>query len=157
MIGYLRDIPIPGYLMPTIADVPTVEALRKLDLAGSPMIQWGWLYKYYVIAGTTWGTRTGGSGEILEPFFSHRSLFIAAYVEGLESGRAPIFLDTATDGSGVYGNRALYGHEQVPEVAEAVRRNYFLCAELSGSRLYLHRDRYPMQEEIRALCPDLSH
>jgi hypothetical protein len=155
-IGYLQDVPLPVLLRRATVRSPTVDALRALDLPGSPMIQWGWVYPYYVHAGLTWGTRTGGSHEILEPFFSHKSLFVADFVESLESGRSPVFLDTATEGSPIYPNRARYGHEQVPEVAEAVGRNYFLCAELPGTRLYLHRKRYQARAGIQDWCADLS-
>ena len=41
------------------------------------MIQWGWAYAYYVHTGMTWGTRTGGSHEILEPFFPDKTIFVA--------------------------------------------------------------------------------
>jgi hypothetical protein len=151
-IGYLQGVPLPVSFQRATIRSTSVDALRELDLAGSPMIQWGWVYPYYIYSGTTWGTRTGGSHEILEPFFPNKSLFVADYVESLESGRAPVFLDTATEGSPVYGIRAVYGHEQVPEVAEAVRRNYFLCAELSATRLYLQRERYRARAEIPAWC-----
>ena len=156
-IGYLQDVPLPVLLRRATVRSPTVDALRALDLPGSPMIQWGWVYPYYVHAGMIWGTRTGGSHEILEPFFSHKPLFIADYAESLESGRAPVFLDTATEGSPIYADRARYGHEQVPEVAEAVRRNYFLCAELPGTRLYLRRERYQARAGIQDWCAGLSH
>jgi hypothetical protein len=116
------------------------------------MIQWGWAYVYYVYTGMTWGTRTGGSHEILEPFFPDKSIFIADYVEGLESGRAPVFLDTATEGARAYPDRARYGHERVPEIADAVRRNYFLCAEFPGARLYLHRERSKRVAAILDWC-----
>jgi hypothetical protein len=155
-IGYLRDVPLPMTFKPATLRSASVDALRALELPGSPMIQWGWVYPYYVHSGMTWGTRTGGSHEILEPFFSNRSLFVADYVGSVESGRAPVFLDTATEGSTAYATRALHGHEQVPEVAEAVRRNYFLCAELPGARLYLQRRRYEARAEIRAWCTGLS-
>jgi hypothetical protein len=155
-IGYLRDVPLPMTFKPATLRSASVDALRALELPGSPMIQWGWVYPYYIHAGMTWGTRSGGSHEILEPFFSNKSLFVADYVESVESGRAPVFLDTATVGSTAYAIRALHGHEQVPEVAEAVRRNYFLCAELPGARLYLQRRRYEARAEIRAWCAGLA-
>ena len=78
------------------------------------------------------------------------------FVASLESGRAPVFLDTAMKWSRVYEDRELYGHEQVPEVAEAVRRNYFLCAELPGARLFLNRKRYQTQPGITAWCAGLE-
>ena len=116
------------------------------------MIQWGWVYAYYVHTGTSWGTRTGGSHEILEPFFRDKQIYVADFVASLESGRAPVFLDTATEGAPIYAIRALYGHEQVPEVADAVRRNYFLCAEFQGARLFLSRKRYQPDPKIQAWC-----
>jgi hypothetical protein len=121
------------------------------------MILWGWVYGYFVSTGTTWGTRTGGSHEILEPFFPNKSIFIADYVENLDSGRAPVFLDTATEGAPTYAVRACYGHETVPEIAAAVRRNYFPCAEFPGARLYLNRERYKADPGIRSWCAGLLH
>jgi hypothetical protein len=129
-----------------------LDTLGELGVRGSPMILWGWEFAYYVHAGMTWGTRTGSSHEILEPFFPDKSIFISDYVGSLESGRAPVFLDTATEGAYFYKSRARYGHEQVPEVAEAVRRNYFLCADLGGRRLFLHRERYGDQADVRSSC-----
>ena len=119
------------------------------------MIQWGWTYSHYVRTGTELGNPVRGSSEILEPFFSDKAQFIADYVANLESGRAPVFLDTATEGAPAYGIRALYGHERVPEVAEAVRRNYFLCNQFEGARLYLQRKRYEARAEIQAWCAEL--
>ena len=51
----------------------------------------------------------------------------------------------------VYADRERWGHEQIPEVAEAVRRNYFPCAEFPGARLFLLRTRYEGRTEIRGL------
>jgi hypothetical protein len=129
-----------------------LDMLSELRVAGSPMILWGWELSYYVLAGTTWGTRTGSSHEILEPFFPDKSIFIADYLASLESGRAPIFLDTAAEGAYFYKSRARYGHEQVPEIAEAVRRNYFLCADFRGPRLFLNREHYRGRAEIESRC-----
>jgi len=153
-IACLRDVPLPVRFPPTVVRASSVDALRELRASGSPMIQWGWVYAYYVRTGMTWGTRTGGSHEILEPFFSDKTIFVADYVESLESGRAPVFLDTATEGAPAYPNRALYGHERVPEIAHAVRRNYFPCAEFRGARLYLHR-RFEARAELQSWCARL--
>jgi hypothetical protein len=149
---YLRDDPIPLRYQPTRVYGRSTDALRKLHAAGSPMIQWGWVYGYYVNVGLTWGTRTGGSHEILEPFFPNKSIYIDDYVESLESGRAPIFVDTATEGSTAYAERARYGHEQFPEVAKAVERHYFPCTEFQGARLFLHRKTYAATPGIEAWC-----
>jgi hypothetical protein len=149
---YLGDTPLPVRFPPQETRAKTLDALRELRVASSPMIQWGWVYAYYVHTGTSWGTRTGGSHEILEPFFPDKQIYIADFVASLESGRAPVFLDTATEGAPSYAIRARYGHEQVPEVADAVRRNYFLCAEFQGARLYLERRRYQPDPKIQAWC-----
>jgi hypothetical protein len=151
----LQDAPLPVRYRPFAVRSKSIDALRELKKAGSPMIMWGWVYAYYVSTGMTWGTQTGGSHEILEPFFPDKSIYIADYVASLESGRAPVFIDTATEGSPVYAIRAQYGHEQFPEIAEAVRRNYFRCAEFPGARLYLNRDRYQARAEIRKWCAGL--
>jgi hypothetical protein len=151
-ILYLGDKPLPVRFPPQETRAKSVDALRELQVAGSPMIQWGWVYAYYVHTGTSWGTRTGGSHEILEPFFPDKRIYVADFVASLDSGRAPVFLDTATEGAPIYAIRAQYGHEQVPEVAEAVRRNYFLCAEFQGARLFLQRKRYQSDPKIQAWC-----
>jgi len=156
-ISYLRDAPVPVRFRPAAVRARSLDALRELHVSGSPLIQWGWVYVYYVHTGMTWGTRTGGNHEILEPFFPDKTIFVADFVESLESGRAPVFLDTATEGAPMYANRALYGHERVPEIAGAVRRNYFRCAEFPGARLYLHRTRYQARAEMRAWCAGLAH
>jgi hypothetical protein len=129
-----------------------LDTLRELRVSGSPMILWGWEFAYYVHAGMTWGTRTGSSHEILEPFFPDKSIYIADYLASLESGRVPVFLDTATEGAYFYKSRARYGHEQVPEIAEAVRRNYFLCADFRGPRLFLNRELYRGRADIVSGC-----
>ena len=154
-IAYLRDVPLPVRFPPTAVRAMSLDALRALRVPGSPMIQWGWVYAYYVLTGMTWGTRTGGGHEILEPFFPDKTVFVADFVENLESGRAPVFLDTALEGAPSYPNRELYGHERVPEIADAVRRNYFRCAEFPGARLYLHRQRYLARAAIRSWCAGL--
>jgi hypothetical protein len=149
---YLQDDPLPVRYPPSELRVRSIDALRELRLSGSPMIQWGWVYAYYVQTGMSWGTRTGGSHEILEPFFRKKQIYISDYVESLESGRAPVFLDTATEGSSQYADRQHWGHEQFPEVAKAVQRNYFPCAEFEGARLFLLRTRYQGNQEVEAWC-----
>jgi hypothetical protein len=149
---FLQDVPLPVRYPPTELRVRSVDALRELGVSGSPMIQWGWVYAYYVHAGMAWGTRTGGSHEILEPFFPEKAIYIADYVASLESRRAPVFLDTAMEGSPNYPDRKIWGHELFPEVAKAVRRNYFPCAEFEGSRLFLLRHRFAGNPEIGAWC-----
>jgi hypothetical protein len=155
-IFYLQDPPLPLRMPPARDRAESLDPLYTPSLPGSPMIQWGWVYGYFVSTGMTWGSRTGGSHEILEPFFPDKTIFIADYVASLESERAPVFIDTATEGSGVYDNRALYGHERYPEVADAVRRNYFPCAEFPGARIYLLRKRYQGRAEIAGWCASLT-
>jgi hypothetical protein len=152
---FLGEAPLPLRIPREEMRVRSIDVPPELDLAGSPLILWGWIYGHYVQTGTVWGTRTGGSSEILEPFFSDKAKFIADYVSSLESGRAPVFLDTATEGSPAYGARALYGHERVPEVADAVRRNYFLCNELEGARIFLHRERYRNRADVLPWCASI--
>ena len=151
----LLDVPLPVRFPPTEFRARSVDTLRELQVAGRPMILWGWAYVYYVQAGMSWGNRSGGSNEILERFFQNKQLYIADYVESIESGRAPVFLDTAMEGSLVYADRKQWGHEQIPEVGEAVRRNYFPCAEFPGARLFLLRTRYEGRKEIEDLCARL--
>jgi hypothetical protein len=156
-MGHVQDIPGSMRFETVPVRARLVDALRVLGVSGSPMIQWGWEYAYYINTGMSWGTRTGGSHEILEPFFPDKAIFVADYLESLESGRAPVFLDTATEGATYYKDSALYGYEQVPEVAEAVRRDYFPCAQFQGASLYLHRKRYEGRAEIQAWCAGLPH
>jgi hypothetical protein len=148
----LQDVPLPVRFPPTEFRARSVDALRELQVAGRPMILWGWAYIYYVQSGMSWGTRTGGANEILERFFENKQLYIADYVASIESGRSPVFLDTAMEGSLVYADRKQWGHEQTPEVGEAVRRNYFPCAEFPGARLFLLRTRYQGRKEIEDWC-----
>jgi hypothetical protein len=151
-IAYLEDAPLPVRYPPMEVRARSIDALRALHVAGSPLIQWGWVYAYYVQTGATWGTRTGGSHEILEPFFPNKEIYLSDFVASLESGRAPVFVDTATEGAPSYGIRALYGHERFPEVADSVRRNYFPCAEFQGARIYLNRRRYQDRPDILSWC-----
>jgi hypothetical protein len=149
---FLQDVSLAVRFPPSRLRVPSIDALRELRLSGSPMIQWGWVYAYYVQTGMSWGTRTGGSHEILEPFFREKEIFVEDFVASLESGRARVFLDTATEGSSHYPDRKRWGHELFPQVADAVRRNYFPCAEFEGARLFLSRLRFENDPEIRAWC-----
>jgi hypothetical protein len=119
---------------------------------GSPIILWGWDYHYYVYSGMIWGTRTGGSHEIIEPFFGDRRLFIDSYVASLASDRAPVFLDTAIYGARFYDNHAIYGHEAYPEVAAVVRQHYLLCREFPGARIFVNRRYYEANPGIRDSC-----
>jgi hypothetical protein len=152
LVFYLHDLALPLRFPPQEMRHRALDAIRSLEISGSPMIQWGWVYAYYIGTGTSWGTRTGGSHEIIEPFFPNKPTFIADFVAGLESGRAPVFLDTATEGAPNYAIRALFGHEKFPEVADAVRRHYFPCAEFQGARLFLHREHYRGRADILPWC-----
>src|SRR5499433_577441 len=137
-------------------DAPASYALiRRLTLPGSPIILWGWDYHYYVYSGMIWGTRTGGSGEIIEPFFGDRRLFIDSCVASLASDRAPVFLDTATEGARFYDNHVFYGHEAYPEVAAVVRQHYLFCREFPGARIFVNRHYYQANPGIRDSCDGL--
>jgi hypothetical protein len=151
----LRATPLPERIRPALVRVLKIPGMHKVTTPGSPMIQWGWQYVYYVYSGMIWGTRTGGSHEILEPFFHDKQLFVRDFVQSLESGRAPIFLDTATEGALSYGNRRFYGHENHLEIARAVAANYFLCGEFQGARLYLNRKAFEGQADIQTWCSSL--
>jgi hypothetical protein len=151
----LQDEPLPVRFPPTELHARAADAIRDLRISGAPMIQWGWGYVYYVDTGMSWGTRTGGSHEIVEPFFPRKAIYLEDYVASLDSGRAPVFLDTAMEKSAHYANRELFGHEQFPEVAKAVRRNYFPCAEFPAARLFLLRRRYESDPDIQAWCARL--
>src|SRR5215813_3084629 len=134
-------------------DAPASYALvRRLAPPGSPIILWGRDYHYYVYSGMIWGTRTGGSHEIIEPFFGDRKLFVDGYVASLRSDRAPVFLDTGTEGAWSYGKRAVYAHEAYPEVASIVRQHYLLCREFPGARIFVNRRHHDANPGIRDLC-----
>jgi len=151
----LRAPPLPLRIRPALVRALKVPGMHRVAPPWSPMILWGWQYVYYVNSGMTWGTRTGGSHEILEPFFRDKELFVRDFVQSLESGRAPVFLDTATEGSLAYGTRGIFGHANHPEIARAVRANYFLCGEFQGARLYLNRKRFEGQADIQTWCSSL--
>jgi hypothetical protein len=154
-LACVRRAPLPVRIRPVNLRARVDAAVREVAPPGSRMILWGWDYFHYVYTGMTWGTRTGGSHEILEPFFRDKNVFVQDYVESLESGRAPVFLDTATQGSYHYDDPARYGHATRPEIARAVRDSYFLCARFRGASIYLQRRTYAGRPEIRAWCSKL--
>src|SRR5215813_9202657 len=134
-------------------DAPASYVLiRRLTPPGSPIILWGWDYHYYVYSGMIWGTQTGGSNEIIETYLGDRRLFIDSYVASLTSDRAPVFLDTATEGARYYRKRAVYGYEAYPEVAPIVRQHYLLCREFPGARIFVNRRYYDTHPEPKDLC-----
>src|SRR5262245_11552439 len=137
---------------PRLAPPASYALIRRLTPPGSPIILWGWDYHYYVYSGMIWGTRTGGSHEIIEPFFGDRKLFVDSYVASLRSDRAPVFLDTGTEGAWSYGKRAVYAHEAYPEVASIVRQHYLLCREFPGARIFVNRRHHDANPGIRDLC-----
>ena len=156
---YLRSAPLITLVPRTSVETdPTLDApasyalIRRLMPPGSPIILWGWDYHYYVYSGMIWGTRTGGSHEIIEPFFGDRRLFIDSYVASLASDRAPVFLDTATEGARFYDKRAVHGHEAYPEVAAVVRQHYLPCREFPGARIFVNRRYHEANPGIRDLC-----
>jgi len=156
---YLKGAPLITLVPRTSVETdPTLDApasyalIRRLTPPGSPIILWGWDYHYYVYSGMIWGTRTGGSHEIIEPFFGDRRLFIDSYVASLASDRAPVFLDTAAYGARFYDNHVIYGHEAYPEVAAVVRQHYLLCREFPGARIFVNRHYYEANPGIRDSC-----
>jgi len=80
---------------------------------------------------------------------------ITAYVESIERGRAPVFLDTAMEGAPFHPDREIHGHERCPEIAGTVRCHSFQSAELLGARLFLHRGQYEARAGIQSWCAGL--
>src|SRR5215472_12872984 len=155
----LRGITVVKLVPPTSLETdPTLDApasyalIRRLIPPGSPIILWGWDYHYYVYSGMIWGTQTGGNHEIVEPFFGDPRLFIDSYVASLTSDRAPVFLDTSTEGARYYARRAAYGHEAYPKVAAVVRQHYLLCAEVPNARIFVNLRYYEANPRLGALC-----
>jgi len=161
---YLKGVPLVTIVPRTSVETdPTLDApasyafIRRLTPPGSPIILWGWDYHYYVYSGMNWGTRTGGSHEIIESFFGDRRLFVDSYVASLTSDRAPVFLDTAIYGARFYDNHVIYGHEAYPEVAAVVRQHYILCREFPGARIFLNRRYDETHPGFRDLCDRPPH
>ncbi|MDB6113346.1 MAG: hypothetical protein JWQ62_291 [Lacunisphaera sp.] len=132
--GYLRD-----------AREQAVGAVARHILRfvrpGDTMTVWAWMPTFHVQTQLPQGTRDAHAERQMSPnplqsYFRHR------YFTELETNRPAIFVDATGEENFGYHNREADGHERIPWLAEFVRHNYVLSADLETSRIYVRQDRW---------------
>jgi hypothetical protein len=101
---------------------------------------WGYNPVYHTKTGLIQGTRLATSSV----FFNENALqeiFLRTFMYDLEKNQPSVFVDAVADGQFVMmTDRSKHGHEQIPEVADFVSKNYALFAEVDGVRVFRIKD-----------------
>jgi len=109
---------------------------------------WGWANGVYVETALPQATRDPHSVWSIQPNAQlqyHR----AAYLSDLRGNRPAVFVDAVGPGAFAYEQRETQAHEIFPELADYIRGNYLLIADLGEARIYARND----LETARQLTP----
>ncbi|WP_415908512.1 hypothetical protein [Oleiharenicola sp. Vm1] len=133
LVGALLD----QWRFPYHADGAILRSLRR---PGDTLAIWGWSARTYIEAGMPQATRdthtfwATGERTSEDP---HRRVYLADFL----AHRPPFFVDATGEGAFFYDRRDRFGHEDFPELAAAVRRDYSPLIDLGYARVYIRNDR----------------
>ena len=120
-----------------IAVSPVSYYLIMHAQANDRLSVWGWEPKYYAETGMPQGTRDGNTAKMIDSG-TDREANRERYLADLRQNSPEWFVDSVAGGNAFYTNRARYGYESWPELAEEVRARYEFRTEIDGVRVF-HR------------------
>lgn len=114
---------------------PVVAWLQSHAAPGDRLVPWGWRPDYNAEAGLPQGTRILSTIPITEHHHGYEH-FLPMIMADIERGQPEFFIDTVAPGAPWLKDRARHGHDSIPALAELIRRDYALAAEIDGVRIY---------------------
>jgi hypothetical protein len=127
------------------------EALLAHASPGEALAVWGWMNQFHAETGLwkatsdqaleyLWNVKTEGVSvsswmELVPDYFEE------LYLADLKRSNPPIFVDAVAPGSFIFNNRASFGYETFPALAEHINSHYSLAGEIDGLRIFLRKDR----------------
>ncbi len=107
------------------------------DLAGpaDTLGIWGWAGYLYVESGLPQATRDGNTLWSIVPN-AQQDYHRAAYLADLKKNAPAVFVDAVGQGAFTFEYRAVQAHENFPELADYLRKNYTLVIDLLDARIY---------------------
>jgi hypothetical protein len=122
---------------------PVVEVIRQYATPGERMAVWGWMDRYYVLAGmrqstahcnTTWEIRAASQGPPNDYFYR-------MYLQQLSQAKPPVFVDAVGLGMFVHDDANQERHDCFPELRQLIAARYELVAALYQTRVYVSKER----------------
>ena len=107
---------------------------------GDAMSIWGWAPKFHVQTQLPHATSESNAERQISPG-PLRPYFRARFLRELQARPPAIFLDAVGPGNFGYHDRAVDGHETIPELRALVAARYALVDDLEGTRIYVRHDR----------------
>jgi hypothetical protein len=127
------------------------EAILAHASPGEGLAVWGWMNQFHAETGLwkatsdqaleyLWNVKTEGVSvsswmELVPDYFED------LYLADLKRSNPPIFVDAVAPGSFIFNNRASFGYETFPALAEHINSHYSLAGEIDGVRIFLRKDR----------------
>lgn len=127
------------------------EAILAHASPGEALGLWGWMHQFHAETGLwkassdlvleyLWNVKTEGVTvsswmELVPDYFED------LYLADLKRSNPPVFVDAVAPGSFIFNNRASFGYETFPALAEHINRHYTLAGEIDGIRIFLRKDR----------------
>ena len=116
--------------------------IRTYASPGERLAIWGWLPSLYVQTGLPQGTRDGNTYWAILPS-PQQEYFRQRFFDDLVRNQPALFVDAVGEGSFLFSNRTLNGHEDFRALADYVQRHYQLVTDASYARLYVRKDLKP--------------
>lgn len=148
-----QSIPVRG-LVSDFLKIPrskVSEAILAHASPGEALGLWGWMHQFHAETGLwkatsdqaleyLWNVKTEGVSvsswmELVPDYFED------LYLTDLKRSNPPVFVDAVAPGSFIFTNRASFGYESFPALAEHVNTHYTLAGEIDGIRIFLRKDR----------------
>ena len=127
------------------------EAILAHASPGEALGLWGWMHQFHAETGLwkatsdllleyLWNVKTEGVSvsswmELVPDYFED------LYLADLKRSNPPVFVDAVAPGSFIFNNRASFGYETFPALAEHINSHYSLAGEIDGIRIFLRKDR----------------
>jgi hypothetical protein len=141
---------------------PVAGLICRYSRPGDKLVVWGWMDRYYVLAGRRPGTGFCEVGHFLlhgdRPFQDYN---YRLYLKQFDQARPSVFVDAVDPESFIIDDPKEYAHERYPELRDRIAANYVQVAEMFGARVYVSKDRLaelpPTEAMTLALRPVATH
>lgn len=119
---------------------PEGDVIGRIGTPGSPITVWGWTVAPYLGSGRPPATRDTNMANFFRGIPRVDTFYRERFLRDLQRARPEVFVDAIGPESLAFHDRAVFGFEQIPPIAEYIKANYVLVQEISGERIYARRD-----------------